>query len=31
MVKHGANLHRALLTIDSKLGEGTCIMVEFRS
>lgn len=29
IVKHGANLHRALLTIDSKLGEGTCIMVEF--
>lgn len=29
IVKHGANLHRALLTIDSKLGEGTCIMLEF--
>ena len=29
IVKHGANLHRALVTIDSKPGEGTCIMVEF--
>ena len=30
IVKHGANLHQALVTVDSKLGEGTCIMVEFR-
>lgn len=29
IVKHGADLHQALLTVDSKLGEGTCIMVEF--
>lgn len=29
IVKHGANLHRALVTIDSKPGEGTCVMVEF--
>lgn len=29
IVKHGANLHHALVTVDSKLGEGTCIMVEF--
>lgn len=29
IVKHGANLHQALVTVDSKLGEGTCIMVEF--
>ena len=31
IVKHGANLHQALLTIDSKLGEGTCIAVEFKN
>lgn len=30
IVKHGANLHDALVTIDSKIGEGTCIAVEFR-
>ena len=29
IVKHGAKLHRAFLTVDSKPGEGTCIMVEF--
>ena len=29
IVKHGATLHDALVTIDSKVGEGTCIMVEF--
>ena len=29
IVKHGANLHHALVTVDSELGEGTCIMVEF--
>lgn len=30
IVKHGANLHQALLTVDSKLGEGTCISIEFK-
>ncbi|MDD3222767.1 MAG: two-component sensor histidine kinase [Clostridia bacterium] len=30
IVKHGANLHDALVTVDSKLNEGTCIAVEFR-
>lgn len=31
IVKHGANLHQALLTMDSKLGEGTCIAIEFKA
>ena len=31
IVKHGANLHQALLTVDSKLGEGTCIAIEFKA
>ena len=31
IVKHGANLHQALLTVDSKLGEGTCISIEFKA
>lgn len=29
IVKHGASLHDALVTIDSQVGEGTCISVEF--
>lgn len=31
IVKHGATLHQALLTFDSKLGEGTCIAIEFKA
>ena len=31
IVKHGATLHQALLIIDSKVGQGTCISVEFKA